>query len=344
MSITIKELAAISGYSSATISRVLTNKSNVSEKTRQAVQALLLAHNYRPTIFTMQTGASLRRVVLLVVNDITNLFYTALIREIQEELFPHGFLCVVGVSENRSELEEQFLRYAREDRLAGIALLTPIETPQLKELLGKLCCPVVLLNRYIRSMDLDAVCIDNYRGGYLATEYLIQKGHKKICHLAGFRESSASSERQAGFLDAYRDYLLQNGQAHVYSGNLQWESGYAFFREWVERPLGYTAIFFANDLMAAGFCAGAQTHGISIPKQVSVIAFDNTPTSTQGSVKITTVGIAPQIMGQEAAKILLSRMQANGTAPPTKVIFPPTVTERESVRAMPAGNAPGLSV
>ena len=334
MNLTIKDLSKISGYSCATISRVLTNKPNVSPKTRQAVLDAITKNGYTPSVYNLMKSTEKNSSVLITVDDVSNSFYVDIIHTIQVYLREHGFLSLVGITENLPSNELEFLAFAKKNGFAGLVLVTPIETPQLRSLIENLECPVVLVNRYLRSMDLDAVCMDNYRGGYIATEYLIRHGHRRICHFAGPLESTASLERIHGYEDAMRDNAIEFSQNDILNGNLKRKSGYNFGVAFVEKQMDYTAVFFANDLMAIGFCEAITERGLKIPNDISVIGIDATPLAAQGPIKITTVGIAPQTMGIDAAKILLSRINGTNRDTPHKVIHPPLIHSNHSVKTL----------
>ena len=243
---TIKELAEISGFSTSTISRVLANSATVKEETRQEVERLLVANNYRSGTPGTRVARTIQKIILIVVNDPSNEFYLKTIRKIQAVCAAAGYLPVVGISNDSQELEAQYVMMAQDASLAGIVLMTPSETKTLKKLIAGSATPVVLVNRYLRFMDLDVVCIDNYRGGYLAAEYLVGRGITRICHLAGPQDSSASRDRRRGFQDALRDLGLEASDEDVYQGTLLRSSGREFARRLLEKPLRYDGVFFCQ--------------------------------------------------------------------------------------------------
>lgn len=333
MKLTIKDLSKLSGYSVSTISRVLANSGNVKEETRQEIERLLVEHNYRSGSFGARISKTIQKIVMVVVNDLSNEFYLETIHKIQAVCNAAGYLPLVGISNSVAEMEEKYVITAQDMALAGIILMTPMETDNLRRLISASNTPVVLVNRYMRSMDLDVVCIDNYRGGYLATEHLIQRGAQHICHVAGPQNSSASRDRRRGFEDALQDYALPVSSNDIYQGDLLRSGGRAFAEHFIADSADYDGIFFANDMMAAGFIDVARQKGIRIPEDVSVVCFDDSPAVTEGPVPVTTVSIDGEILGEEAAKILLRRIDGSESKT-TKLIYPPTLVERQSVRAL----------
>lgn len=334
MALTIKDLSRMSGFSCATISRVLTNKPNVNPQTRKAILDLVASSGYKSSVYSVMKEISKTNTILAVVDDMNNPFYTGLIHGLQQRMNEAGYLCLVGITEDKPEREVDFLTYAKNCTCAGVVLLTPSETPELKQAIQTVGCPVVLTNRYLRSMDLDAVCMDNYRGGYIATEYLIQQGHRRICHCTGLPESTASQERLQAFMDALRDYGIPFDESHIYPGDLKRESGELLAQAFAKGKMDFSAIFFANDLMATGFCDEAAKYGIRVPEDVSVMGFDDSPLAQQGPVKLTTVGLSPEVMGNDTARLLLSRIDHSNTDAPHKIVHPPVLHVRKSVRSI----------
>ena len=329
MSVTIRDIARESGYSIATISRALSNSNTVKSETKQ--QILLIAQNlgyhYQPY---GRRDTTPPHIVMLVVGDIMNLFYLGIIKGINDLLSKQGIKLAIFNSDYDPVREEEFVRYADENKYDGIIMITATETAGLVSLLKTVSCPVVLANRYIRSMDLNVVCIDNYRGGYMAASYLVEMGHRKIAHLAGQRNSTASQDRERGFRDALKDHQLIMVDAAVQYGNLKKDSGVDFGKYFLNGLRDYTAVFCANDLMAAGFCESIIEAGLTVSEDVSVICFDDSPAAISGPVKLTTISRDPYPMGRAAAEMMIEELSEKGQKR-RKIVFPPTLSIRSSV-------------
>lgn len=329
MSVTINDIAKASGLSTATISRVLSGKGNVKKETADLVMKYVeeLGYKYKNS---SKKDPSRDIKIMAIAGDIRNQFYLGIIQGANNVFIKNGYKMAIFNSNNDPVTEEEFVNFAHQDQYDGIIMITATETVTLTELLKKNLCPVVLVNRYIRSMDLDAVLIDNSRGGYIATQYLIQKGHTRIAHLSGPDNSTASQDRKQGYLAALKDYKIHSEKKAVFEGNLKKESGIAFADYFVNNLSGYTAVFCANDIMATAFVERLYELGYQVPRDVSVICFDDTPAATHGRIKLTTVYCDPETMGEVAASILVENL-SNDTSFKRKVIYPPELIERESV-------------
>ncbi len=329
MSVTIRDVAEHCGYSIATISRALSNSPTVRDETRQKILAASekLGYKYAPHARKAVNAAP---VVTLVVGDIMNQFYLGIIKGINDCLNEHNIKLAIFNSDYDPAREEEIVRHANEQNSDGIILITAMETSGLVSLLKTVRCPIVLANRYIRSMDLDTVCIDNYRGGYLAGSFLAERGHRQIAHLAGPANSTASQDRERGFRDAMEDYHIKLQDNSVYYGNLKRDSGEEFARYFLSELTECTAIFSANDLMAAAFCKSLLTAGRRVPDDVSVICFDDSPAAVSGEVKLTTISRDPYPMGRAAAEMMVESL--NGIeSRHRKILFPPVLSIRDSV-------------
>ena len=327
MKVTINDIAKASGLSTATVSRVLSGKGNVKKETSELVVKYVKELNYK---YKSTQKASDDTKIMMIVGDIKNPFYLSIIQGASNVFNKNGYKMAIFNSNEDASTEEEYVSFAHRDRFDGIIMITVTETVTLIKLLKENLCPVVLVNRFVRSLDLDAVCIDNFRGGYMATHYLIQKGHVRIAHLCGPENSTASQDRKRGFEVALKDFGLTLEQKAIFQGDLKNESGLAFADYFVNKLNGYTAVFFANDIMAASFVSKVSEYGLEVPKNVSVICFDDTPATTIGKVGLTTVYQDPETMGQVAAGIMVENL-SNKNAVKRKVIYPPELIERESV-------------
>lgn len=329
MKVTIKDIAEKTGLSPSTISRVLTGNSYVNQETRKLVEKAMQELGYRPQKNTKKYLAA--KTMLVLVSDITNPFYSEIIRGFEHILEPLGYRVLICSSEDSNEKEEDYLAYANNSGFSGAAMVTARETPTLVKLLDQIDMPIVMVNRYLRSYDCDAVCIDNYRGGYMAIQYLLSMGHTKISHLSGPSHSSASSDRIRGYKDAMQDNGLTVTPNMIYEGNLRKNKGYEYAEYFVKNNLDFTAVFCSNDIMAKAFIEQLLPLGKQVPNDISVISFDETQSDVRKGLKITNISKNPFEMGQDAANTLLARIQ-NPSSEVRKLIFAPQLNVWDSVK------------
>lgn len=328
--ITQKLIAEKAGVSYATVSRALTHSAKVRPETmhliRRAMNELGLTHDEQ--VFLGRNNLS--KMVLVIVGDILKEFFANIIVGIHDQLTPLGYAIILCNSHYESKVELDYLRNAQENNYAGVIMITASETDGLVSFLQTATIPVVLVNRYIRSLDLDVVRIDNYRGGYLAAQHLMEQGHRRIAFLSGPRASAANEDRLRGFMHAMVDNGLHlDADRDVVYGDLSRQSGKAFADWLVHRD--FTAAFISNDYMTAGAVHQLIKLGRRIPEDYSVISFDDSALINEDGLNITTISFEPAVMGKTAAETLLKRIE-NPLGRHVKIIYSPVFTQRNSVR------------
>lgn len=336
MKVTLIDIAKQTGISSATVSRVLNGIGYVKPETREKIENALILNNYKHTPRRKSIPPEISVIILVITGDITSNVYTSNIKGISRVFEKTGKKIFIVNSDYISDKEEDYLKFAFRNHFAGVIMLNPIETAGLVQTLRSTAhCPVVMVNRYLRSLDTDAVCIDNFRGGYMATDYLISHGHKRIAHLSGPDNSIASQDRLRGYRDAMRIAGLPVKEGSVFDGDLQYESGLIFGHQICSmgKENRFTAVYSANDIMATGLVDAFFEAGFSVPDDFSITCSDNTLNAIKSRVKLTTVAHDPVEMGISGAQLLVSRI-ANPNSKTEKIVYAPVLTERNSVKSI----------
>lgn len=329
MGITIKELSKISGYSCATISRVIANKGNVKRETQEAIEKLLMEYNYRTNIMELRSLEMKQKTIMIIVGDLNNYFYTELIRVAKTEALRQRYVPLIAFSEDSIEEEAHYVDVAVKEGYAGIMFINVRGGDELASVLKQYGIPVVFLNRGIRFSDFDAITSDNYLGGYMATSYLIEMGHKKIGHIMGHVYSAASQERRRGFEDAMEHGKLCVTKNNIYVGELSYESGYSYGEHMIKNGLDYTAVFCGNDLMADGLLDALRDYGVRVPDDISIVCYDDTFFSKRA--RVTSVGADAERLAWKAMRILMAKIEGE-MADEGSVVYRPKLVVRDSVK------------
>ena len=329
MGITINELSKISGYSSSTISRVLSNKPNVKEETRKEIEELLERYQYRTNVMALREAERNKRTILLLVGDLKNVFYTDLISLINENARKHGYRILIAYTDDRAADEQEYIKMAAQEQYAGLLFMNVRGGDELSALLHEKNIPVVFLNRGIMFSGFDTVTSDNYLGGYMITTYLVRHGHRKIGILAGHNYSQTALDRRRGYEDAMRDAHLPVTESSVFSGEQNYESGYSYGEHLLKEAIDVTAVFCVNDLMAIGFMEALREYGVKVPQDMSVVCYDNTFFTKH--LGLTVVGSEPEKLAQSAIEVLLRKIAGN-TGDGESIVHRPRIIERSSVR------------
>ncbi|VUW95283.1 Catabolite control protein A [Dorea longicatena] len=331
MGITIKELAQISGYSTATICRVIQNKPNIKESTRKEIEELLMKYNYRTSIWELRQAEMNSKKIMVIIGDLTNRYYVDIFTGMKKSTKETEYSMYIVYSDNDENQEIEFLEQAIREKYAGVIFMNVRGGGKIRDLLKDNHFPAVFLNRGIKHAYFNTVTNDNYQGGYQATEYLIKAGHKKIGHLAGSYFSATALERCRGFEDAMRDNGMVITNNSIYQGNIDWKSGYDFGKMMIQKNWDFTALFVSAYQMTEGLMDCFKEYGVRIPNDVSIVSFDETP--SMGRSGITTICAEPEKMGETALRLLRKQM-AGGEIDSERIHLEPVLKVRESVKVL----------
>lgn len=321
-------IAEKAGVSYATVSRAFTHSARVRPDTLQRIRNAMQELGMKNYDDLFLGHGILSKMVLVVVGEISSEFFAKVVSGIYEKLNEQSYSISLCISSFDAEIELKQMTSAAENGYAGIIMITVVETEEVVSFLRTARIPVVLVNRYIRSLDMDIVRIDNYRGGYLAASYLIEKGHRRIAHLSGPKNSAAAQDRLRGFSDALHDQDIDFDNTDVVFGDLSRASGRIFAEMLLEND--YTAAFIANDYMTAGAAHYLIKVGRIIPQDISLICFDDSPIISADGLNITSISYDPRVMGVSAAETLLKRLN-NLLGERIRIIYSPRINIRDSV-------------
>ncbi|MCL1854494.1 MAG: LacI family transcriptional regulator [Clostridia bacterium] len=338
MKITIKDIANYTNVSVATVSRVLTRRGYVKSDTRDLIMEAIekTGYEYRGKKSNPDFANDLS--ILIICGDISSQVYVSYIRGIQECLDAQKYKTMIVNTSYDPMKEEMYLQYAAEHHFCGVIMLNVMETKRMINLIRTAKAPIVFMNRYIKTLDTDIICMDNYRCGYIATQHLIDAGHRRIVHLCGPKNSTSCMDRKRGYIDCMENNGIPVARNSVFMGDLLAESGKQFADHLIKNLHEVTAVYSANDCMAAAMAERLLQNKIHIPADISVVCTDNTPASISGKVQLTCVSYDTHQMGIAAGALMIERLNHPNTAK-KKVTYCPILTKRDSVAAPKALDA-----
>lgn len=330
---TIVDVARTAGVSVATVSRYLTKRGHVNAETSQvisnAIQITGYEHIRRKSISNSQESKN----VMIICGDISSQVYVQYIRGIQHTIGFTQYKVLIVDSQYNNKLEEEYLRYAIDQQFCGVVMLNVIESKAIVELIKSANIPIIFLNRYIKTLDMDIISMDNYRCGYIATQFLINAGHTRIMHLGGPKNSISCRNRLHGYIDCMEDNNLPFDRKNLFYGDLQTQSGVEFADFITKQNPPITAVYSANDIMACGMIEALFAKNIKVPDDISVVCTDNTPAAVSGKVKLTCVSYDTFQMGIVTGELLLERIK-NPSCTKKKIMYYPNLIERDSVKTL----------
>ncbi len=333
MAKTLLEISKEIGVSTATISRVLTGEDCVSTETREMVLRAVEESGYKKRPRRRSSELRNNGTVLVIAAQLQNPITLGFIDGIRQRLAKEGMRTLVTLSDYDTLTECDTLRYASKNGFSGIFLLNAIESRKLVELVSEIKTPMIFVNRFLRTVDTDVVTVDNYRCGYLATEYLIERGHRRIAHIAGPSTSVTCRDRTQGYIDAMHEHGIKIDKSYIFYGDRRYKSGCEFGAQIIsmDPEKRFTAVFSTTGLMAAGMVDSLRGYGIRIPNDISVVCNDDYSRDYMPCpIDFTTFEQDPIQMGNTAAELLLERI-ASPDGAPKRMVFPPVLTEHNSV-------------
>ncbi len=323
--VTITEIAAAAGVSISTVSRVLRGSAPVAEDKRQAVLAAVKALDYRPNIFAQGLASGESRIVGVVTQNVSSPFYDAILRGVLQGLEAGPYSPLFADGYWQAPRERQALQLLLEHRVEGLIVLGGASPEEELAAIAE-TTPLVLVGRNAEAVP--CLRFDDFRGGYLATQYLIQCGHRRIAHIAGLLSHEDAVCRREGYQRALADAELEADPDLEIEGDFTEASGLLAVGMLLGQQRTFSAIFCGNDQMAYGARLALFRHGLRVPDDVSVIGFDDQPLSAFTTPPLTTVRQPAMAIGLEAAQVLLRLL--DGEDPNLKT-FAAELVVRESV-------------
>jgi DNA-binding LacI/PurR family transcriptional regulator len=320
MATTIKDVALKARVSIATVSRVLNNDPRVAKETYKRILQIANQLNYKPNIIARNFAKKKTNLIGLILPEIIDEFFTEIIKGVDEVLYQNGYYTIVASSHKYESLQDELSAFTNNGLISGLILLAPEFRSKLAAVLVKSSVPVVLINSDPVIKDFDRISLDNYKGAFKMTEYLITKrNYIKLAHITGPKTNNDSELRRKGFVDACRKYKVKHS---ITSGNFSKESGYMNCKKLLSGNNRPQVIFAGNDMMAIGCYDYIRKAGLRIPEEIGVAGFDDIFVAQYLSPSLTTVRINIEDIGKHAADTLIQRI--NQEIDSTSVIYKAT--------------------
>ncbi len=244
MSVTRDDVARLAGVSAATVSYVVNNGPRpVSEDTRQKVVQAIDLLGYHPSAVARSLKTKKTTTIGVVVSDILNPFLSAVAKSIEDAILPRNYSMILCNSDEDPEREYLFLNMLLAKQVDGIILLPTCENKRfLFSLVEQRKIPIVLIDRWIEGLNVDCLLFDNVSGAYLATQHLIQQGHKRIAFFSLPRRLTPGHERAEGYDLALREAGLSFDPSLVVEGGFKAQEAYVLAKQILEMPVPPTAV------------------------------------------------------------------------------------------------------
>jgi LacI family transcriptional regulator len=327
--VTREDVAAQAGVSTAVVSYVVNNGPRpVSLETRARVLAVIEALGYYPNELARGLRTQQTLTVGLIVPNLNNPVYAQIATSLKSVCLEAGYLVLLCNSERNQELEQRFVHMLRAKQVDGVVVIPSYDPLEMVELLAGAHIPTVVLEHDLPGVH--CIVVDDLAGGRLATEHLITLGHHRI----GFIRYTAFTAISARRLDGYCGSLAGAGLPFDPALLIECEDSHAAGCEAMERLLALpdppTAVFTHNDVLALGAMHAIQRRGLVIPRDISIVGYDDTPSSAYFNPPLTTVRFPTDEIGRAAASTLLGLMQNDAAPAPRTITLPVELIRRAS--------------
>lgn len=313
---TIKDIAKECGCAIGTVSRVLNNHPDVSDKTREKVLSVVNKHNFVLNVNAKQLKAQERKNIVVIVKGTQSPLLTSLLEGIQHKLEPLTYTVEVVVLDENDNEAVNAVRIYFEQKPIGFVFLggSPDKYPADME---KIKVPCVLISNAAENVNisnLSSIATDNTEASFFATQHLLNNGHTNIGIIGGNIDTSfVTKSRYEGFINAITQAKInfEYEKSYVFS-KYSFQGGFEAAEELIKKNPDITAIYAMSDVMAIGACRKLTDMGIKVPEQISLIGFDGIELSSFTSPRLTTILQLKDELVEQGISILLDNIERSG--------------------------------
>lgn len=315
----IRDVAAKSGVSISTVSRVLSNGPHVSEAVRQRVMAVVDDLGYQPSRVARRMRGRASQVLGLVIADVQNPFFTSLARAVEDVASQNGYAVFLCNSDEDVRKEKMYTDLLVAEHVAGVVIAPTCETDMTCARLLESGIPLVTVDRRLLHVSAPRVLVNNEQAAYELTSHLIEDGHRRIGGLFGPMTMTTGRERYLGYARALEAHGLPVLPELVRSGPPHEEEGHTFARELMALPEPPTALLGGTNLLAMGALLALRELGLRIPEDVGIASFNLVPGMPLLEPSLTRMAMPTYEMGRIATELLLSLI--GGEAAPSQDVI-----------------------
>lgn len=310
--ITILDIAKELDISFSTVARALNDNPAISKTTTKVVKETAKRMGYQRNSLASSLRSGKTQTVGVLVPRLDVSFFSSVVQGIETVMNQNNYTILLYQSQESAEKEnkgiEAFLRSRVEGIVASISLET--ESSEVYEKITKRNIPLVFFDRVPPGIEVPSVTIDDYKGGFMATEHLIQAGYKRIVHINQYRNINVFEERLRGYLNALRKYEIPIEEELIMKGDFSLEFGKQCVRNLIDNNINFDAVFTLEDFTAMGVMLELKAHGKRIPEDVGLVGFANEAFTSLVSPSLSTIDQRTADIGREVGLLLVRMLKA----------------------------------
>jgi LacI family transcriptional regulator len=328
--VTLEMVAREAGVSPSTVSRILNGTAGVRAPKARAVKAAIAKLKFNPNPVARSLAGGRSMSVGVVVQAIDSPFYAETLAIMEKGLLRAGYSVLFVSGHWRADDERRCIDHLLARRVDGVILMTSCLAD--KELVRvSRRTPLVLSGRHVTGERICSLDVDSTPGARLATDYLLGQGHQRIAFISGPADHPDALQRLAGYKAGLAARKIGFSKTLVAAGDYTNEGGYAAMSRLLDAGEKFTAVFAANDESACGAILALYRRGLQVPRDISMIGFDDLPSSSFTIPPLTTVH---RSIGEIAASAAEAMVDLIAGRTPTPTVTPATLAIRESTRPL----------
>lgn len=331
--ITIHDIAKALNISASTVSRALNDNSRISEKTKKAVKKMAEKLSYQPNAIASNLRTNCTKTIGVIIPRINRHFFSSAITGIEDLARKQGYSVIICQSNDQQIRETDCINTLFASRVDGVIASVAINSDNQDnyKIFTSRNIPLVFFDRISDELDTNMVLVDDFKGGFIATQHLLSKGCNKIAHLGGPLHLNIYINRLQGYLKALRMQNIPVTDSFIIHSNLSKEDGYKFAEEIFSQEIKPDAVFTANDTSALGVIQYCKDNDIKIPQDLAIVGFSNEPFAEYISPSLTTIEQSGFQVGLKAAELLLDVISTDDeNRQVTSIVLPVKLIERQS--------------
>ena len=325
--VTIRDVAALAGVSHQTVSRVINESERVNPDTRQRVETAIAELGYRPNAIARFMAQGRTGTLACISPNLTDYTFASIIEGAETEARQRGYFVITASAPDPATFATLIEQLVGSRRTEGLLVINPYIDERYKFLPNNV--PTVLIGAHPRDRVSSTVMLDEHGAGHMATQHLLDLGHRSIAHITGPMVEDCSQDRLAGYQAALEDAGLDFDPSLVVEGDWSATSGNQALQTLRERCVQFSALFAQNDRMAVGAIYALRNLDLKVPQDVSVIGFDDMPLASYFDPPLTTICHDVFSTGCEAVRLLIQSLE-QPDLPPKQIHLPAELILRQS--------------
>jgi LacI family transcriptional regulator len=339
MAVRLKDIARDLNVSVITVSKALRGNTDISEATRKRVLARMKELDYQPNLIARSLATGQSWIVGLIVPDLLNPFFAELAKSLGGALRKQGYGLILASSEEDAEVEQGEIRMMLARGVDGLLIASCQPTLDGFYSVHNQTTPFVLLDRGFPHLRVNFVGADDYAGGKLATEHLLEIGRKRLAYI-GSPDLSPAADRFRGFRNSLQDHGVEVRQKFILPSGVVNDpadnAGYEMMRRLLRGKPRPDGVFCHNDVIAIGAMKATLDAGLSIPGDIAFVGFDNVRYSKYLHIPLTSIDQSTERLGETAAQLALDLIAKKVDKPRTVLLAPTLVVRQSTVEAKSA--------